>query len=114
MSQRETVLALLAKGPATVSALAKVTGYPKRPHGYRLTPQGLMRCRRAMRYAAQELGKHAGDPSLADLWISGRVFRVDPEVVAHFKFLSDNLASIARQAARYAAELRERPGRSAA
>ena len=53
------------------------------------------------------------DPTLTDLFIDGRCYRVDPEVLAHFKFMHQQLSSMATYAekqARVSEELKARLG----
>ena len=53
------------------------------------------------------------DPTLTDLFIDGRCYRVDPEVLAHFKFMHQqlsNMATYAEKQARVSEELKARLG----
>lgn len=49
------------------------------------------------------------DPTLVDLWIDGRVERVPPRVLAHFRYLHQELANISATASRLRQQLQERP-----
>lgn len=75
-----------------------------KPFGYRLTEKGRDVCRRAFRRAYAEFA--ATDGTLTPLRIDARHYHVPPEVWSEFQRITHLVEHFAKEAGRYAAELR--------